>query len=308
MGSLGAGKGPVNTAFDSASEDINGFGNSFGRRRALSEFMAFPSSCYDVNEALCEDFSTDAMPDTTTFDADVAFELADYYCCALRKDDPKELYKVAVNAREFCESASYLEWQASPYAELYTPPQRAIAQYCPNYITPEDFFNPTWANLWNVVILGHQSSAFLKCDEPSESSGRVTVTINGLEEDNWPHVWITLENDWTFGWSTAHPLTDASSYDTVTGVEGRFEEGPKSDFDIPLDAPTWTVTGINIEKMMEEKNSISSEPYDLIQNNCAHVALKLLSAGLGCESIIVPFFSPASMINVLNNVVSRCNV
>jgi len=278
------------------------------RRRELSAVMELPGSCYEMSDTPCKDFSTDAMPDTSTFDAEVAFALVDWGCCAMRKDDPKELHDVAIKFREVCESTPYLEWQRSLTSHKgLTSAERSIVQYCPNYISPEEFYNPTWADLWNVVILGHQSSAFLRCNGPRKGNGRVTVTINGLEEDMWPHVWITAEDGRTFSWSSAHPSTDLSSFDTVTGVEGRFaEEAAK--FEIPLDAPTWTVEGVNMENLLDEKERIASAPYNLIQNNCAHVALKLLSAGLGCDATIVPFFSPASMIKVMDKVAPKCNV
>jgi len=288
------------------------FAKSEGRdqRRELGEMMDLPGSCFEMSDAFCKDFSTNSMPATSTFDAKVAFDLADYYCCALRKDNPMELYKVASNFRNFCTSKPYLKWQNSLNShEGLTLAERTIAYYCPNYISPKEFFNPSWASLWSVARLGLQSSAFMTCNNgPSKSNGRVTVTINGLQEDRWPHVWISDEEGWTISWSTAHSSRDSSSFDTVTGVEGQFEEGQASTLSIPVDAPTWTVEGINMEKMMDERKRISSEPYGLLQNNCAHVALKLLSAGLGCEATIVPFFSPASMINVMNNIASKCNV
>jgi len=290
-----------------ASERISDRG-----RRALSEVRELPDSCFEMTDNSCKEFSSLAMPDTSTFDAEVAHDLVEYYCCALRKDDAKELYDVALKFREFCESRSYLQWQNQNERRRslashkgLTTAERAVAQYCPNYISPEEFYNPTWSDLWNVVILGHQSSAFLRCNGPSEGNDRITITINGLKEDMWPHVWITAEGQ-TFSWSSAHPSSDSGRFDTVTGVEGQFAE-EAADFEIPLDAPTWTVEGINLEKLMDEKEKIASIPYDLIQNNCAHVALKLLSAGLGCEATIVPFFSPASMIKVMTNVAANCN-
>lgn len=275
-------------------------------RRQLNEVLGVPISCLELTDTSCKDFSSVAFPDTSTFDAEVAFGLVDYLCCALRKDDPKELYNVAIKFREFCESTPYMQWQDSLISrEGLTPAENSLAHYCPNYISPEEFYNPTWADLWNVAILGHQSSAFLRCNGPSKGNGRITIAINGLTEDMWPHVWIKADGQ-TFGWSSAHPSTDSSSFESMTGVEGRFNE-EADEFEIPLDVPTWTVEGINVEKLMDEKKRIASAQYDLIQNNCAHVALKLLAAGLGCEANIVPFFSPASMLKVVNNVVSKCN-
>eukprot|EP00493_Phyllostaurus_siculus_P022826 UN23160 len=75
--------------------------------------MELPGSCYEMSDTPCKDFSTDAMPDTSTFDAEVAFALVEWYCCALREDDPKELYDVAITFREVCESTPYLDWQRS---------------------------------------------------------------------------------------------------------------------------------------------------------------------------------------------------
>merc|ERR1719150_292643 len=41
--------------------------------------------------------------------------------------------------------------------------------------------------------------------------------------------------------------------------------------------------------------------YNLIDHNCAHVALRLLAAGLGCTELIVPFFTPGALSALLSN-------
>merc|ERR1711879_644880 len=157
----------------------------------------------------------------------------------------------------------------------------SIAKYCPNALTPSEFFTPSYTDLWKVSRYGMPRHVMMSCDDKQRPSTgqKVTVTLHGMGEmDLVPHVWLELENGDEISWVPQGVLEAANEdFDSVTGIPGKFTS--KRGYDVPPDAITFEVENVNVKALLAEKNRIikADEKYDLIDHNCAHVTLRLLS-------------------------------
>lgn len=286
-------------------------------RRMLGEketeskmLMDIPVECFEPSDSICDGVGEETAMDLSVFDEDVAVDLVAKYCCALREDSTPKLQQTAIDFQEVCTSDAFLQWMNSLGEEgARSASQQAIAKYCPNQLTLDDYFTPTYTDLWKIARYGLPRHFMMKCDGKSKPSTgqKVIVTLHGIGEmDLIPHVWLELENGDKISWSPDANV-DVMNYmnadfKSVTGVPGKFLT--ERSYELPPDQITFEVEHINVEALLAEKQRIieAKETYDLISHNCAHVTLRLLAAGLGCSHRIIPFFSPVAMVSVMQNI------
>lgn len=265
-----------------------------------------PEQCFEPGDSVCEGIE-DTVMDLTVFDEGNAVDLVAKYCCALREDSTSKLKQTASDFVELCSSDAFLQWMNSLGEEgTGSASQKAIAKYCPNALTLQEFFTPTYTDLWKISRYGLPRHVMMSCEgESKPSSGqKVIVTLHGIgDTDLMPHVWLKLENGDEISWMPEENVDDLNEdFESVTGIPGKFTT--ELDYELPPDAITFEIEHINVEALLAKKEQIieAKETYDLISHNCAHVTLRLLAAGLGCSPRIIPFFSPVAMVKILQNI------
>lgn len=279
---------------------IAGSDSALNGRRLLAEYSV-PPQCFNMDDSVCDGVVAEGMPTFDVFDTTNAFGLVSFFCCALRDDNAIDLYQVAREFQALCLGEKYLTWQSNLSSTKGLPfSQWAIAHYCPNYISPDDFVTNTWADLWSIASFQLPKTAVLQCDGGAPTAtGTVDIMVHGLSEDLFPHVHILVEGE-VVGWTPEQPRVDSTDYNSLLGLPGLFHVVDVADFKMPPDALVWTVQNVDIARLQSKRREFENQgTYDLISNNCAHVALQLLAEGLGCRARTIPFFSPVAMVGVL---------
>jgi len=240
---------------------------------------------------------------TDDFQENLAYDVVDWYCCALKTDNKKHLHKAAYDwANTVCES-SYVDYLQKKDVDELSAPEASVLHYCPQIEGENWMWHAwTWTDLWSVVTLGlsdSNESPYLSCPKNSKTgTDKVSFIITRFQEDINPHVYVKYNGE-LFGWSPVDIATD--DFSSVTGGAGTFHV-TDADSESFKDAFEVEIGNFDVSSMMKKRKQIAKKGYySLIEENCAHVGLELLAAGLGCQANKVPFFTPPVMHSVLVN-------
>lgn len=255
----------------------------------------------------CETYDVHSPPDVGTddFDETLAFNIVDWACCALKTDNTEDLHEAAnYAAKTLCGSSYYITYLLSKDVDDLSSPERTFLHYCPG-VEGEDHMWHTWSwtDLWQVVVRGlstSNKSPYLSCpsDLPT-GTDHVTFMITPYQEDINPHVYVK-QGESVFGWDVVDTTSD--DFSSVTGARGMFHVKNADDFQLSEDTYVLELDNFDAPSMWAQYEQIKKEGiYDLIDHNCAHVGLKLLAAGLGCQAHIIPFFTSFVLQSVLVN-------
>lgn len=281
------------SVFGVATNVVNtcvGFCNSgdIGRRKLLEDLTGLPRSCYDPNY---ECPTTMHKPLAQDFSAETAERLVHYYCCALRKDSGDALMRVAYDFEMLCKSKTFLKSEHLRFGQHITPAERALLAYCPNSVSLPTFsLGNIWSNLWQVTGLSTKQSALMTCSAAPKGKDTIEVVFDDQSDSDvlLPHAAIKTSDGEIISWGPVN-LDASGSFDTVTGLIGRFVSEP-------LNGQSFKLEKFDVEAMRAKKDEIAMiGRYDFIEHNCAHVTLQLLAAGFGCEAKQVPFLPPVAL-------------
>jgi len=272
------------TNIDNCIGVCNSFNN---RRQLLQDLTDLPQSCHDPSYECPATLQKPQVQEFTTENAEL---LVDYYCCALRKDSGDALMRVAYDFEMLCKSKTFLNSEHSRYGETATPAERVLLEYCPNAVSLPIFsLGNVWSNLWEVTGLSAKQSALMSCSAAPQGKDTIEVVFDyqSISDDLLPHAAIKTSTE-TISWGPVS-LEAFGSFDTVTGLSGRF-------ISEPLNGKFFKLENFDIEAMLARKNEIALVGrYDFIEHNCAQVTLQLLAAGYGCEAKQVPFLPPVAL-------------
>jgi len=286
---------------------ING-GCSSGCRRRGRRNLAFITALeenapacidpeYDCSTAdfdLVEQHKEDYVRD---FDKETVNSLISTYCCALRTLDTEKLRDIAASFEEYCEDPKVMRAEHNAENGELSVTQELMLIYCPNRITSDAYKTESYIELFQVVLLGDPK--FLSCPATKIGTDSIKLFIRygGSKQRSIGHTMIEIE-DKRYSWQSVDDV-DAGEFDSVVGVKGIFHEEAEGEeiYDV-----VYTIEGVDLGKLMAEMQDIAyTGKYDIIENNCNHVMLKLLAAGLGCQAKLAPFMPILGLKSVLQD-------